>query len=144
MNYMITIEAVLMGMELGYQPLLSDFTLLSILKSTLKNAYDAQLIDCQFCRATVKNHNDLLRKQTRGTTDRVHFVIQYFPRAQKLHHILRSLQHIINDDEYLNAIFPMHPLLPFKQPPNLKQTIVFSKLPSLQDNIDHTLYNPVM
>eukprot|EP00061_Rhincodon_typus_P004541 g22841.t1 len=70
-------------------------------------------------------------------TDRVPFIILYFPDTEKLHHVLCSLQHIIEDDEQLAKIFPTPPLLTFKQPPNLKFTIVRSKLPSLQDNIDH-------
>eukprot|EP00061_Rhincodon_typus_P003441 g20084.t1 len=69
--------------------------------------------------------------------DRVPFVVQYFPGAEKLRHVLRSLQHIIDDDEHLARIFPMTPLLAFKQLPNLIQTIVHNKLPSCQDNIDH-------
>eukprot|EP00061_Rhincodon_typus_P009721 g33430.t1 len=39
--------------------------------------------------------------------------------------------------EHLTKIFPMPSLLDSKQPPNIKQTIVRSKLPSLQENIDH-------
>eukprot|EP00061_Rhincodon_typus_P005892 g25956.t1 len=75
-------------------------------------------------------------------TDGVPFVIQYFPGAEKLRHVLCSLQHIINDDEHLTKIFPTPPLLAFKQPPNLKQTIVCCKLPNLQDNINHYTTQP--
>eukprot|EP00061_Rhincodon_typus_P004102 g21750.t1 len=92
--------------------------------------------------ATGKNWNDLLRRQTRDTSDRVPFVIQYFPEVEKLRHVLCSLQHIIDDDEHLAKIFPTPPILTFKQPANLKHTIVHSKLPSLQDNIDHNTIQP--
>jgi len=51
-------------------------------------------------------------------------------------HLLRNLQRVIDDDEHLAKASPTCPLLAFKQPPNLKQTIVRSKLPSLQ-NSDH-------
>eukprot|EP00061_Rhincodon_typus_P003389 g19965.t1 len=104
--------------------------------------YDAQLIDHQFRHASIKNCNNLLKTDTRGTSDRVPFVVQYFPAVEKLCHVLHSLQHIIDDDEHLTNIFPMPPLLAFKQPPNLKQTIVCSKLPSLQDNINHNTVQP--
>eukprot|EP00061_Rhincodon_typus_P018287 g47400.t1 len=110
---------------------------LKLLKDTLiEMGYDAQIINSQFRHATVKNRNDLLRRQTQDTT------VQYFPGAEKLHHVLRSLQHIIDDDEHFAKIFPTPPPLAFKQPPNFKQTIVHSKLPSLQDNVDHNTIQP--
>eukprot|EP00061_Rhincodon_typus_P006257 g26710.t1 len=99
--------------------------------------YDAQLIDRQFHRATAKNRNDLLRRQTWDTSDRASFIVQYFPGGEKLCQVLPSLQHVIDDDDHLTKIFPTPALLTFKQPPNLKQTIVRSKLPILQDNINH-------
>eukprot|EP00061_Rhincodon_typus_P011578 g36700.t1 len=70
---------------------------LRVLKDALiRTGYDAQLIDQWFQCATAKNCNDLLRRQTQNMTDRVPFVIQYFPGAEKLHHVLHSLQHIID------------------------------------------------
>eukprot|EP00061_Rhincodon_typus_P003687 g20720.t1 len=66
----------------------------------------------------------------------VTFVILFIPGVEKLRHVLCS---IIDDDEHLAKIFPTPPLLAFKQPPNLKKTIVRNKLPSLQDNIDHDI-----
>eukprot|EP00061_Rhincodon_typus_P003588 g20462.t1 len=84
-----------------------------------------------------KNRNDLLTSQTQEMNDTVpFFIIQYFPRAVRLCRVLCSLQHI-DDNEHLAKIILTPPLLAFKQPANLKQTIVRSKLPSLQDNIDH-------
>eukprot|EP00061_Rhincodon_typus_P005537 g25162.t1 len=73
-------------------------------------------------------------------SDRVHFAVKYFPGAEKLRHVLHSLQQ--DDNEHLAKIFPMPSLLTFKQTPNLKQTIVHSKLPSLQDNIDYNTIQP--
>eukprot|EP00061_Rhincodon_typus_P003019 g19088.t1 len=74
--------------------------------------------------------------------DRVPFVVQYFLGVEKLCHVLCSLQHIIDDNEHFAKIFPTPPLLAFKQLPNLKQTIVRSKLPSLQYNINHNTTQP--
>eukprot|EP00061_Rhincodon_typus_P003619 g20533.t1 len=85
-----------------------------------------------------KEHN---ARRLQDTTNRVPFIIQYFPGAEKLRHVLCSLQHIINDDEHLAKTIPTSPLPAFKQPPNLKQIIVRSKLPSLQD-IDHNTTQP--
>ncbi|XP_072359720.1 uncharacterized protein [Scyliorhinus torazame] len=97
---------------------------LQTLKDALvRTGYGARLIDQQFQRATAKNRTDLLRRQTWDTTDRIPFVVQYFPGAEKLHHLLHSLQHVIDDDEHLAKVIPTPPLLAFKQPRNLKQTI---------------------
>eukprot|EP00061_Rhincodon_typus_P009124 g32366.t1 len=104
--------------------------------------YNAQLINHQFQRSTAKNHNDLHGRQTQDETDRLPFIVQYFPAAEKLCHVLHSLHHIIDDDEHLAKVFPMPSLLTFKQPLNLNQTIVCSKRPSLQDNIDHSTMQP--
>eukprot|EP00061_Rhincodon_typus_P005322 g24683.t1 len=95
-----------------------------------------------FRDATVKIRNDLLRRQTPDMSDRVPFIVQYFTRAEKLCHALHCLKHIIDDDEHLINIFPTPSLFTFKQPPNLKQTIGHSKLPSLWDNIDHSTTQP--
>eukprot|EP00061_Rhincodon_typus_P018875 g48240.t1 len=103
--------------------------------------YGQALCIHRICSA--KNHN-FLGKQTQDTTDRVPFIIQYLPRAEKLRHVLRNLQHVIDDNEHLAKIIPTPPLLAFKKPPNLKQTIFHSKLPSLQDNIDHNTTQPAM
>eukprot|EP00061_Rhincodon_typus_P007937 g30105.t1 len=65
---------------------------LKVLKDALiRMGNDAQLIDRQFQSTTAKNHNDLLKRQTQDKTNRVLFVVQYFPRAEKLCHVLHSL-----------------------------------------------------
>eukprot|EP00061_Rhincodon_typus_P003496 g20235.t1 len=89
---------------------------LKVLKDALIGTeYDAQLIDCQFRRATAKIHNDLLRRQKRYTSHSVPLVIQYFPGTEKLRHVLHSLPHNIDDNEHLAKIFRISPLLAFKQ-----------------------------
>jgi len=97
---------------------------LRMLKDALvRMGYGARLIDQQIRRATTKKRTDLLRRQTRDTADRVPFVVHYFPGVEKLHHLLRSLRHVIDDDEHLAKAIPTPPLLTFKQLPNLKQPL---------------------
>eukprot|EP00061_Rhincodon_typus_P016346 g44520.t1 len=79
--------------------------LLKILKDVLiRTGYDAQLIDRQFRHVTVKNSNNFLRKQTQDMTDRVTFIVQYFLGVERLHHVLCSLQHVIDDDKHLTKL----------------------------------------
>eukprot|EP00061_Rhincodon_typus_P017163 g45737.t1 len=75
---------------------------LQMLKDALiRTGYDAQLINRQFQCATRSNHKDLLRRRAQDMTERVPFIIQYFAGAKKLRYVLRSLQHVINDNERL-------------------------------------------
>ncbi|XP_060706933.1 uncharacterized protein LOC132832794 [Hemiscyllium ocellatum] len=102
---------------------------LEVLRDALtRTGNDAQLIERQFQHATARNRNDLLRRQTCAATNRVPLVVQYFPGVEKLRHVLRDLQHIINEDEHLSKTLPTPPLLALKQPPNLKQIIVRSRV----------------
>ncbi|XP_067844434.1 uncharacterized protein [Heptranchias perlo] len=116
---------------------------LQTLKDALvRTGYDPRLIDRQFQRATAKNRTDLLRRLTRDATNRVPFVVQYFPGAEKLRHVLRSLQHVINDDEHLAMAIPTPQLLAFKQPPNLKQSSFAANYPAFRRKASTTPHNP--
>ena len=74
--------------------------------------------------------------------DRVPFIVQHFLGAEKQRHFLWNLQHVIDVGEHLTRAIPTPPLLAFRQPHNLKQTIVHGKLPSLQENSDHNATQP--
>eukprot|EP00061_Rhincodon_typus_P008087 g30391.t1 len=85
----------------------------------VRTGNDAQLIDRQFQHATVKNRNNLLRRQTQDTTDRVPWIVQYFPGAEKLHHVFCGLQHVTDDNEHLTkSILCLH-----SSPSNNHQTL---------------------
>eukprot|EP00061_Rhincodon_typus_P004780 g23419.t1 len=111
---------------------------LNVLKDALiRTGYDAQFFDHQFRRATVKNRNDLLRRQPQKR------LIGY-PSSSSTSLERRSYAMFFAAFNTLSMTMstsprssPTPPLLAFKKPPNLKQTTVRSKLPSLQDNIDH-------
>eukprot|EP00061_Rhincodon_typus_P018375 g47527.t1 len=88
-------------------------------------------------RFSLQNQSLSWTHKTNTKTDRVPFIVQYIPREERLRHVLRNLQHVIDDDKHLAKIVPMPTLLAFKQPPNLKLTIV-----CLQDNINHNTTQP--
>eukprot|EP00061_Rhincodon_typus_P004621 g23024.t1 len=79
--------------------------LLKVFKEALiRMKYNAQLIDRQFQHATARDHNDLLRRQTHDTSNRVPSIIQYFPGVERLRHALHSLQHVIDSEIHLSQI----------------------------------------
>ena len=103
---------------------------LNELRQALKrNGYNANLINRQFRRAIQKDRNDLLaRVNGRTSSDRTPLIVTYHPHLNKLRNITRDLQHIFDEDPILSCIFPEPPILAFRQPPNLKNMLVRSRL----------------
>ena len=98
----------------------------------LHSGYRGDAIREQFDRPTNTPRTDLLtRRQSSSADDRVPFVVEYFPGAERLRRGLQRLQHLIDEDSYLSEVFPHPPLLSFRQPSNLKQRLVRSKLPTV-------------
>eukprot|EP00061_Rhincodon_typus_P010530 g34892.t1 len=56
-----------------------------------------------------------LRRQTQDITNRVLFIVRYFPGVERLCYVLRSFQHVIDDNEHLAKIIckdaPRHGIL---------------------------------
>ncbi|XP_067832584.1 uncharacterized protein [Heptranchias perlo] len=116
---------------------------LQTLKDALvRTGYDARLIDRQFRRATAKNRIDLLRRLTWDATNRVPFVVQYFPGAEKLRHVLRSLQHVINDDN--TSLWPSPHLhySPLNSHPTSNRPSFAANYPAFRRTASTTPHNP--
>lgn len=107
-----------------------DLHLNTLRSALVRDGYHAKLIDEQFHRATSKNREELLNRTIRTETKpRTPFVTTYFPGADQLRKTLRQTQHLIDSDPYLSEVLPQPPLLAIRQPPNLKRTLIRSKLP---------------
>ena len=57
----------------------------------------------------------------------------FLPHLQYINRILRQLQPIL-DIPYLSSLFPLPPIVSYRQPPKLRKLLVHSKLPSIDDN----------
>eukprot|EP00061_Rhincodon_typus_P010579 g34970.t1 len=111
--------------------------------------YEVQIIDRQFRCVTVKNHNDLLRRQTRDMTNStLHCPVLWTCRNSAT---MDQLKQEGGNHAMFFAAFSMSAMtaniLPrpsphLKQQPNLKKTIVRSKLPSLQENSNYDNKQP--
>ena len=97
---------------------------------------------CSVCldeeRTTAKNRTDLLRRQTRDTVDRVPFVIQYFPGAEKLRNLLRSVQHVIDEDEHLAKAIPHPHFLPSNNCTTSNRPLSAANYPAFRSTVTTT------
>ena len=114
-----------------------DLHLWTLRNALTRNGYDTSLINLQFRRAISQNRQSLLTRNTSTATEpRIPFVVTYFPGADHLRNTLRQVQHLIDDDPYLTEVLPTPPLLAIRQPPNLKKTLVRSRLPDTDSTTD--------
>ena len=107
-----------------------DSHLQTLEKSLINSGYNREIVRRQFDRAISLQRSELLvHSHIPPESERVPFVTQYFPGAEKLQRELTRLDHLISNDTYLSDIFPTPPFVAFRQPPNLKSKLVHSQLP---------------
>ena len=59
----------------------------------------------------------LLQYKPKVKSDRTPLVLTYHPNLKPIHKIVKNLQHFFKTD--LDTIFPLPPLISYRQPPNL-------------------------
>ena len=72
-----------------------------------------------------------LEKKVQEPTNRIPFVITYHPGLPSLSTILKQGWKIMIKDEYLKKVFPLPPMVAYRQPKHssIRQILVKSKLP---------------
>ena len=95
--------------------------------------YNGRVVDQQVDKALQTRRETLLQYKTTEKNERIPLVVTYNPSMQHLKSIVRDLQPIIDNDPTLSKIFPDPPVIAYRQPPNLRNTLVKSKL-TLQPN----------
>ena len=96
--------------------------------------FDGNYVDSQFRKATQRDRHSLIHNDSPPQEqERVPFVLTYQPHFQHINRILRQLQPMLDNDPYLSPLFPLPPIISYRQPPKLRNLLVHSKLPSVDD-----------
>jgi hypothetical protein len=98
----------------------------------LSRSYDIKIIDGAISKAMdIDRKLSLEKKVQEPTTNRIPFVITYHPGLPSLSTILKQGWKIMIKDEYLKKVFPLPPMVAYRQPKHssIRQILVKSKLP---------------
>lgn len=94
----------------------------------LKLGYKPQVVDKEINRALQVPRADLLVYRTSEKGDRIPLVLTYHPQLSSIKRIVSDLQPLLDNNEKLSEIFPNRPVITFRQPPNLRNILVRSKI----------------
>ena len=90
--------------------------------------YSNKDINRNISKAKAIPRDQLLQYNNKPSGDRIPLVTTYNPRATILRKIAKDLQPILEEDTATHTLFPNLPIIAFRQPPNLKNLLVKSKL----------------
>jgi hypothetical protein len=101
------------------------------LTQQLKNrGYKGNLISDQISKAASVHREDSLQYKTKSKSNRIPLVVTYHPRLPYLDGIIRKHWSIINSHPRLHKAFPELPIISYRRPPNLKDSLVRAKVNS--------------
>jgi hypothetical protein len=75
------------------------------------------------------NRIEVLKKVDKPKTDRVVLAITYHPKLPNISNIIKKHWRTMTKDPKAKEMFPLPPMIAFKQPPNLKRKLCQAKLP---------------
>ena len=97
----------------------------------LDRDYKSKSIDAAIEKARSVNREDALKKVvTTKSDDRVVFVTHFDPRLPSITNIVRKhYRSMVSQNMYLSQVFPSAPLIAFKRPKNLRETLIKARVP---------------
>ena len=89
-----------------------------------KRGYNDKVIESGFSKASEINRNDLLEYKEKKINKRVPLVLTYHPSLEKIAGIVRHHWKEIEKSETLARLFPEPPVVAFRRPKSIKDTLV--------------------
>ena len=89
-----------------------------------KRGYNDKIIESGFSKASEINRNDLLEYKEKKINKRVPLVLTYHPSLEKIAGIVRHHWKEIEKSETLAKLFPEPPVVAFRRPKSIKDTLV--------------------
>jgi peptide-methionine (R)-S-oxide reductase len=93
--------------------------------------YNKNIINNAIEKAKKLDRSEILQKRTKKVNDRVILAITFNPKLPSVSKIIKKHWISMTKDPTMLKIFKKPPMLAFKQPPNLRSTLIHAKLPKL-------------
>ena len=115
------------------EPETRDIRLTELKQLLLSRNYKQNIVNAAIEKAKLIPRQKAIEKveSERSTTRRPVFAVTYDPRLPSLPGILKKhWRTMVGEDPYLKEVFPLPPLVAYKRPPNIKDKLIRSKIPS--------------
>jgi hypothetical protein len=89
-----------------------------------RRGYNDKVIESGFSKASEINRNNLLEYKEKKISKRVPLVLTYHPSLEKISDIVRHYWKEIEKSETLAKLFPEPPVVAFRRPKSIKDTLV--------------------
>ncbi|KAJ7322722.1 hypothetical protein JRQ81_019009, partial [Phrynocephalus forsythii] len=105
-----------------------DAKLRDLQNAFLRLQYPPHMIKEQINKARCIPRDNLLQDISKGPNDRTPLVVTYSPQVKPLICIVNDLQPILDKNTTLSKALGGRPILAYRQPPNLKQILMHTRL----------------
>jgi hypothetical protein len=85
-------------------------------------------------KASKLKDTDIIKKVEKKSTNRVVLAVTYHHKLPSISNIIQKHWRTMTKDPITKEIFPLPPMIAFKQPPNLKNKLCKAKLPTLRQH----------
>ena len=107
----------------------------------LSRNYNRNIIDSAIDRALKQDRLEVLKKVIKPKNDRVIFAVTYHPALPSISKMLKTHWTSLVRNKEMLKYFPTPPMVAYRQPKNLKNTLIRTKLPQLKRNQRHLVGN---
>jgi hypothetical protein len=96
----------------------------------LSRGYNKNMVKETTAKALSLDRTEVLKKVTKTKKERVVLAVTYHPKLPSASSIISKHWRTLSKDQKAKEIFPLSPMVAFKQPPNLTNKLVHEKLPN--------------
>jgi hypothetical protein len=96
----------------------------------LSRKYNKNIINTAFTKIKTLDRTKVLERRQNKTNNRVVLAITFNPKLPSVSKITKKHWISMTKDPLMKKVFPLPPMLAFKQPPNSRKMLVRAKLPT--------------
>ncbi len=95
----------------------------------LSRDYNKNVINNAIAKVRDLDRDTILKKVLRAPNKRIVLALTYNPKLPSVPKIIKKHWRTLTNDQKMQKIFPLPPMVAYKQPPNLKSVLCRAKLP---------------
>ena len=98
----------------------------------LSRGYNRNIVEAAIKRASLVDRKEALKRVEKVKTDRAVFAITYNPMLPSITKVVSKHWQFMTQNKYIKEIFPLPPMVAYKQHDNLKKVLCRAKLPTIK------------